>query len=197
LSSAFSSPSDPDAAGPHRILVVYAHSAPERSRINRRMIDAARRMPGVLVHDLYATYPDFYIDVPREQALVADADVLVFVHPIRWYAMPSLLKEWIDVVFEAGWAYGDGATALKGKAYLLAVTTGGNAASYSAEGVHGYPFAAFLPPYEQTARLCGMRWQTPLVLHGAHHASEAEVDRHIAAFTQRLAGLSVPLNESA
>ena len=176
-----------------RILVIYAHAEPHRSRINRRMVEAAQLMPGVLVHDLYATYPDFYIDVAREQALLADADLVVLLHPIRWYAMPSLLKEWIDVVFEAGWAYGDGATGLKDKAYLLAVTTGGNAASYSEEGVHGHPFAAFLPPYEQTARLCGMRWQPPLVLHGAHHASEADVDRHIAAFTRRLADFQATL----
>ena len=154
--------------------------------MNRRLADAARTTPGVVVHDLYATYPDFYIDVEREQALLAAADMIVLLHPIRWYAMPSLLKEWIDVVFEAGWAYGVGATGLKDKACLLAVTTGGAEAAYSPEGVHGYPFAAFLPPYEQTARLCGMRWQAPLVLHGAHHASDADVAAHVRLFIERL-----------
>lgn len=169
-----------------KVLVIYAHAAPQRSRVNRLLADAARATPGVVVHDLYATYPDFYIDVAHEQALLADADMLVLLHPIHWYAMPSLLKEWIDVVFEAGWAYGDGATGLKDKACLLAVTTGGTAAAYSADGVHGHPFAAFLPPIEQTARLCGMRWQDPLVLHGAHHASEAEIAAHVRRFIERL-----------
>jgi len=169
-----------------RVLVIYAHAEPHRSRVNRQLADAARATPGVVVHDLYATYPDFYIDVAREQALIADADMIVLLHPIRWYAMPSLLKEWIDVVFEAGWAYGAGATGLKDKAYLLAVTTGGAAAAYSAEGIHGHPFAAFLPPYEQTARLCGMRWQEPLVFHNAHHASDADVAAHIRLFIERL-----------
>ena len=32
---------------------------------------------------------------------------------------------------------------------------------------------AFLLPQAQTARLCGMRWLPPWVLHGAHRASEA------------------------
>jgi putative NADPH-quinone reductase len=168
------------------VLVIYAHPESQRSRVNRQLLDAARITPGVVVHDLYATYPDFYIDAKREQARIADADLLVFVHPVRWYAMPALLKEWIDVVFEAGWAYGPGATGLKDKGYLLAVTTGGAEAAYSPDGIHGHAFADFLPPYEQTARLCGMHWQAPLVLHGAHHASDEEVAAHIRRFIARL-----------
>ncbi|HBF51509.1 MAG TPA: hypothetical protein DDX04_15465, partial [Massilia sp.] len=41
----------------HRILVLYAHPAPHRSRINRRLANAARSIDGVLLHDLYETYP--------------------------------------------------------------------------------------------------------------------------------------------
>jgi glutathione-regulated potassium-efflux system ancillary protein KefF len=170
-----------------RVVVIYAHAEPQRSRVNRLLADAARALPGVVVQDLYATYPDFYIDAASEQALLADAQLVVLLHPIRWYAMPSLLKEWIDVVFEAGWAYGQGATGLKDKACLLAVTTGGSEAAYSSDGIHGRPFADFLPPYEQTARLCGMQWQTPLVLHGAHHASEQDIAAHVDQFRLRLA----------
>ena len=171
---------------PPRVLVIFAHAEPHRSRVNRQLLAAAQVTPGVVVRDLYATYPDFYIDAKREQALIADADLLVFVHPIRWYAMPALLKEWIDVVFEAGWAYGDGATGLKDKGYLLAVTTGGAESAYSPGGTHGHVFADFLPQYEQTARLCGMQWQEPLVLHGAHHASDADVAAHIRRFIERI-----------
>lgn len=180
-----------------RVLVIYAHPEPHRSRVNRLLAEAARALPGVLVHDLYARYPDFYIDVAHEQALLADADLLVLLHPIRWYATPSLLKEWVDVVFEAGWAYGDGATGLKDKGYLLAVTTGAAAAAYTPDGMHQHEFADFLPPYEQTARLCGMRWQAPLVLHGAHHASDADVAAHVDAFTRRLAGFALPVTSKA
>ena len=176
---------NPEPTAP-RVLVIYAHAEPHRSRVNRQLADAARATPGVLVHDLYATYPDFYIDVAHEQKLLAQADLLVLLHPVRWYTMPALLKEWIDVVFEAGWAYGEGATGLTDKGCLLAVTTGGAEAAYSPDGIHGHAFADFLPPYEQTARLCGMRWQEPLVLHGAHHASEDDIAAHIRTFIDRL-----------
>ncbi|MGZ8288050.1 MAG: glutathione-regulated potassium-efflux system oxidoreductase KefF [Telluria sp.] len=168
-------------------LVIHAHPAPHQSRVNRRLADAARSMPGVDVHDLYESYPDFYIDVAREQARVEQASLLVFLHPIQWYSAPALLKEWIDSVFETGWAHGPGGNALRGKGYWLAVTTGAPAEAYAHGGVHGRPFGDFLAPFEQTAALCGMQWLAPHVLHGAHLAGMDAVEAHVAAFTRRLA----------
>jgi glutathione-regulated potassium-efflux system ancillary protein KefF len=170
----------------NRVLVLYAHPAPHRSRINRRLAEAARALEGVLVHDLYETYPDFYIDVPREQALLEQAELVVFLHPIRWYSMPSLLKEWTDSVLEPGWAYGSGATALGGKGYLLAVSTGSAEDDYQTGERHGRRFEAYLPPFEQTALLCGMDWWPPHILHGANRADEAAIDAHVASFRARL-----------
>ena len=169
-----------------RVLVLFAHAAPHRSRVNARLAAAARSVPGVHVHDLYETYPDFFIDVEREQALVAAADVVVFLHPIQWYGMPALLKEWTDVVLQHGWAYGKDGTALHGKGYWMVATTGSTAEAYQSGAAHGRPFAHYLPPFEQTAALCGMRWLEPLILHGAHVVSDADVDAHVAAFRDRL-----------
>ncbi len=180
-----------------RILVLYAHPAPQRSRINRKLADAARKLDGVLVHDLYETYPDFYIDVAREQALVEHAELVVFLHPIRWYSMPSLLKEWVDRVLQPGWAYGPGATALRGKGYWLAVTTGSPEDAYQAGERHGRTFDAYLPPFEQTAALCGMQWWPPHILHGASGLDDAAIDDHVAAFRARLeAFLLTPAQET-
>ena len=157
-----------EAAPAAKILVLYAHPAPQRSRVNRALAAAAADLPSVKVHDLYETYPDFHIDVAAEQALLAEADLVVFQHPIQWYSMPALMKEWVDLVLEAGWAYGTNGTALHGKTLWLVVTTGGAEDAYQPGAYHGYPFESFLPAYEMTARLCGMHWAPPLVLHGAH-----------------------------
>ncbi len=169
-----------------RLLLVYAHPAHHLSRVNRRLADAARSCEGVEVLDLYDTYPDFFIDVAAEQARVERADALVFVHPIQWYSMPALLKEWIDLVFKAGWAYGKGGAALAGKAYWLVATAGSPAPEYAPGGLHARPFDDYLPQFRQTAALCAMEWQEPLVLFGAHHATPAEIDAHVAVFTERL-----------
>ncbi|HEV2611283.1 MAG TPA: NAD(P)H-dependent oxidoreductase [Noviherbaspirillum sp.] len=169
-----------------RIVVVYAHPTHRLSRVNRRLIEAAMTVPRVQVSNLYETYPDFYIDVAHEQALLAQADLIVFQHPIQWYSMPSLMKEWIDLVLEYGWAYGRGGNALQGKDCWLVATTGSREDSYRAGGVHGHAFDAFLPPFRQTAALCGMRWLPPLILHGAHKVDDPVIDAHIETYRNRL-----------
>lgn len=147
-------------------------------------------MEHVTVHDLYQAYPDFYIDVSAEQARLAAADAVVFLHPIQWYSMPALLKEWLDVVLLPGWAYGSGGDALKGKTYWLVASTGSPAEAYHPQGVHARPFEDFLPQFEQTAALCSMRWEPPLILHGAHRVDDAAHDAHIADFRARLSRMA-------
>lgn len=167
--------------------VLAAHPHWRESRVNRRLLAAARGVPGVEVVDLYGRYPDYAIDVPAEQARVARAGLLVLVHPIQWYSMPPLQKLWLDEVLAYGWAYGAGGGALRGKDLWLVATTGGPEASYHPASYNRYFFDAFLPPYEQTAALCGMRFLPPLVLHGARSAPEAEVAAHVRTFAERLA----------
>ena len=167
-------------------LVLYAHPQAHLSRVNRPLADTARAIPGVTVHDLYDSYPDFYIDVPAEQARLAAADVVVFLHPIQWYSMPSLLKEWVDAVLLPGWAYGEHGHALDGKTYWLVATTGSAAEAYSASGAHGRAFDDYLPAFRQTAALCRMRWETPHILHGAHQVDSGAVQAHLDAFADRL-----------
>ncbi len=181
-------PDTPDAPD---ILVLAAHPQLEQSRVTRRlMLAAARRVPGtaarVEVRDLYALYPDYLVDTAAEQTALSAARLVVWLHPVHWYAMPPLMKLWLDEVLAFGWAYGPGGTALRGKALWLVTSTGGPADSYRPEGYNQRPFAHFLPPYEQTAALTGMRWLPPLVLHGAHRVSDADIEAHAQRFAQRL-----------
>jgi len=111
----------------------------------------------------------------------------VWLHPVHWYAMPPMLKLWLDEVFAFGWAYGPGGRALAGKDLWLAASTGGPQESYRPDGYNRYFFDAFLHPCEQTAALCGMRWLPPLLLHGAHRVGKETLDTHSALFAERLA----------
>ena len=173
---------------PH-VLVLYAHPAPQRAPLMRALADAARALPGVLVQDLYERYPDFDIDGPHERSLLDGARLLVLLHPIRWYGMPSLLKEWMEIVLQPGWAYGHaGQGALCGKGFWLVTTTGSGPEAYRPGGLHGRPFADFLPPFEQTAALCGMDWIEPFVMHGAAKLDDAAIAAHADEFRRRLLG---------
>lgn len=175
---------------PH-VLVLAAHPDLRVSRVNRRLLDAARSLaaeaPGRLeVRDLYALYPDFAIDVAAEQAAAARADLIVWQHPIQWYAMPALMKLWLDEVLTHGWAYGRGGTALAGKDLWPVLSTGGSEAAYRPGGYNRHFFDAFLPPYEQTAALCGLRMLPPMVLHGAHAVDDAALAAHAQVYAERL-----------
>lgn len=170
------------------VLVLCAHPELAQSRVNRALMDAAARSgDGVVLRDLYALYPDYLIDVPAEQALLAQARLVVWQHPWHWYGMPPLLKLWVDEVLAFGWAYGPGGTALRGKDLWLVTSTGGGEQAYHPSGHNRYFFDAFLPPYEQTANLVGMRFLPPLVLHGAHRVAPQALAEHAALYAQRLA----------
>ena len=172
---------------PRATYVLAAHPNWRESRVNRLLLERANGLGGpVKVQDLYGRYPDYDIDAAAEQANAEAADLLVLLHPIQWYSMPALMKLWMDDVLAYGWAYGPGAAALQGKDLWLVATTGGPEASYHPQGYNRYFFDAFLPPYEQTAALCGMRFLPPLLLHGAHRATPEQVRAHVDIFADRL-----------
>lgn len=150
-----------------KVLVLLAHPVLERSRVNRRLAEAAAGLEGVTVHDLYETYPTLVIDAKREQALLASHQTLVLQHPFYWYSSPALLKEWQDIVLEHGWAYGKGGTALNEKIMVSAITTGGPAMAYRKDGYNRFTIKELLSPFNQTAHLCGMRYLAPFAIHGS------------------------------
>lgn len=168
-------------------LILLAHPRLPASRINAALVDAARGIEGVTVHDLYAAYPDGFIDVAAEQRRLLAHDHVVLQFPIQWYAMPALLKHWFDEVLQAGWAYGRDGTALAGKSMLVAATSGGDPADY---GRHAGQFtlAELLRPIEASARYCGMRWLGH-VAFGANERINAQLPRFAADYAARLRAL--------
>lgn len=116
-----------------KVLLVVGHPDLSQSKANKALVDAVRELAHVTVHDLYATYPDFQIDVDAEQALLADHNVIVFQHPVFWYNTTPLFKQWQDKVFTLGWAFTmDGsASQLAGKKAVVAVTAGVPAEHYT------------------------------------------------------------------
>ena len=124
------------------------------------------------IHDLYEQYPDFHIDVPREQELISKHDIVIWHHPFYWYSCPPLMKQWIDMVLEFNWAYGPKGTALQNKICLNAITTGGSKEVYCSSGYNSFTVEQFLRPFEQTANLCGMTYLPPFAVMGTHNLSD-------------------------
>lgn len=161
-----------------KILIVFAHPKFEQSRTNKVLVKKIKSNTNVTFHDLYEQYPDFHIDVPFEKKLLTQHDVIIWHHPFYWYSCPPLMKQWIDLVLEFGWAYGPGGEALIGKKCLQVITTGGSSVVYCSEGKNVYSVNEFLRPFEQTARLCGMKYLSPYAVMGTHKLSGEELDEH-------------------
>jgi glutathione-regulated potassium-efflux system ancillary protein KefG len=174
---------------PSDVLILFAHPAPQRSRVNRALRRAVIDLPGVTFHDLYAAYPDFMIDVADEQALLRAHDVIVLQHPFYWYSAPAILKEWQDLVLQHGFAYGEGGKALAGKTLMSAISTGGHEASYDDSGMNRFAITELLRPFEQTARLCGMNWLPPFIVHGTHAIEEEAISLSAEAYRQLIGEL--------
>ncbi|MEM9595176.1 MAG: NAD(P)H-dependent oxidoreductase [Acidobacteriota bacterium] len=173
----------------NKILVLFAHPALDKSRVNRRLAASVDGLPGVTFHDLYEAYPDSHIHPEREQELLTAHDTVVFQFPFFWYSTPAILKEWQDIVLQHGWAYGSEGNALRGKTALFVVSTGGREAAYQADGYNRHTMRQFLAPLFQTCRLCGIDCLPPFVVHGTLAMPPRVIDGHAADYRRVLGAI--------
>lgn len=148
-----------------KVLIQFAHPTLSKSNVQKTLESYARKVKGVTFNDLYEHYPDLFIDVKREQQLLAQHDIVVFQHPFYWYSSPPILKQWQDLVLEYNWAYGPEGYALAGKKMFNAVSCGGGRNAYSESGYNRFPVSQYLLPFNQTAYLCRMEYLPPFVVH--------------------------------
>ena len=177
---------------PAKVLLLYAHPESQDSVANRVLLKPATQLSNVTVHDLYAHYPDFFIDIPREQALLREHEVIVFQHPLYTYSCPALLKEWLDRVLSRGFASGPGGNQLAGKYWRSVITTGEPESAYRYDALNRYPMSDVLRPFELAAGMCRMHWLSPIIIYWARRQSAQELASHARAYGDWLAN---PLQE--
>ena len=191
-----------------KVLILFAHPRPSGSHVQRVLCDVVSNLPGVTFHDLYAAYPDLTIDVAHEQALLAEHDVIILQHPFYWYSAPAIIKEWLDLVLELGWAYGPGGDKLHRKFLMNAISTGGAEAAYRRHGRNRFEIMDLLSPFNQSAHLCGMAYLEPFVVFAGRWLTTEDLnlrasdyqglieglrDGHIDPMTRLARGYTLPL----
>lgn len=164
---------------PVNVLLLYIHPESQDSIANRMLLQAAGQQNNVTVHDLYAHYPDFFIDVNHEQQLLLEHQVVVFQHPLYTYSCPALLKEWFDRVLSRGFASGTDGNMLEGKYWRSVITTGEPETAYHQNGLNRYPMSDIMRPFELTAQMCRMHWMTPMIIYWARRQAP-EVQKNVA-----------------
>lgn len=178
-----------------RILVLTAHRNPDESRINKILIEAVRQLPNVTVQELIRVYPDYLIDVAREQELLQSHDTIVMMFPFYWYSSPAILCEWQDAVLTYGFAYGRQGTKLHDKPLQLIVSTGGNAQAYTPEGYNRYSVEELLLPFHAMANLTGMDYLPPYLIQGVSDISDEQLAQEVAGVVKLLRELQCTVTD--
>ncbi|XRG79421.1 NAD(P)H-dependent oxidoreductase [Rossellomorea sp. GAMAL-10_SWC] len=157
-----------------KTLVIVAHPYMEQSIVNKVWMNRLQQEE-VMIHNLYAHYPNFEIDVEEEQQLLLDHDRIVLQFPFYWYSTPAILKQWQDSVLSYGFAYGSEGTKLKGKELILAISTGGPEQAYQAGGSNHYSMSELTRPLQATATLCGMHFLPSFLLQGVMNLTDEKL----------------------
>ncbi len=173
----------------NRILILFAHPALEKSRAQRVLLKSAEKLEGVTINDLYENYPEFDVDIHREQKLLLEHDIIILQHPLYWYSGPALLKQWMDLVLEHGWAYGKDGHALKGKRIFNAFSSGGGKNAYAASGMQGCTISEVMMQFQKTAALCKMVYLPPFWVPGTHRLDAPQINEYGRLYRKLLIAL--------
>jgi glutathione-regulated potassium-efflux system ancillary protein KefG len=166
-----------------KTMVIVAHPNLQGSRVNKAWVEALRKIPDVTINDLTAKYPDIQnIDILEEQALLLAHDRYVLQFPLYWYSCPAILKQWIDLVLQPGFAYAVGGDKLHGKEWMVSTSVGSTEDGYRAGGHNHFSVDELLRPFQQTVNYTGGIYRSPFCFYRAMLVTDAE----IAEGTQRM-----------
>jgi putative NADPH-quinone reductase len=83
-----------------RVLVLLTHPIPEKSKIQKSLVDATGKLHNVDVHDLYQVNPHGTMDVAYEQELRKKHDTVVLQYTYYWHSTSPLIQQWIDPILK-------------------------------------------------------------------------------------------------
>lgn len=192
-----------------KALVVYTHPNPESfcAAIYETAVEALTRAGcEVRVRELYdhpfeitlelddlaalraGQVPD---DVAAEHALIAWADLLVFVYPVWWFDRPARLKGWFDRAWTPGFAFvydeGGPRGLLEGKQAVVFQTAGAPEAAYAATGDEA---SIVRPMQEGTLRFCGLEVPAFETFYAVPYVDEATREAMLLRVQSTLTGLA-------
>ena len=142
-----------------KILLVVAHPNIEASIANKTIIENFISLhPETEIDELYKLYPDFKINIKKEQEKLLKADFIILQFPMFWYNAPALMRQWFEDVLEHGFAYGSKGKALQGKKLIVSITTGSPVEEYREGGIQSFTIDDLTKGFHQLANLCSMKW---------------------------------------
>ena len=130
------------------------------------------------------------LDVRREQAKLAAADLVLLHFPVWWFSMPAILKGWVDRVFSRGFAYSAGrkyeSGHFAGKRAMLCITTGTAATLYEPGGMDGDLHHVLWPIHNGILAYTGFTVLPPHAAWMPGRVDAATREAYLAGYARRL-----------
>lgn len=152
-----------------RVVVLLAHPQLQTSVANNELANVAKEMDNVIVHNLYDEV-DAAFDVDEWSRALTYASALVLQFPFHWMSAPYMLKRWQDEVL----THLARTPAIAGKPMQLVVTAGSECSAYRSGGMNRFTIDELLRPYQASAILSGMTWETPIIVYGIGNEDSAK-----------------------
>lgn len=158
-----------------KILVVAGHPEINTNSVGNKLIveQLGEKLENVTIHKLGELYPDYKIDVEKEQKILMEHNVIVFQFPYFWYTVPALMKKWLDDVFVHGFSHGRTGDKLHGKKILFSITTGAPAEAYTHEGAMKHTVEDYLYLLDTFAEMTGMEKIGVVKTNGISYSTRA------------------------
>ena len=122
------------------------------------------------------------------------ADLLVFSFPLWWGGVPAIVKGWFDRVCAYGVAYADGKRFERGyfvgRRALLALTTGGTAQRFSADGSYGEMRHVLHSVQRCMLEYLGLEVMDPFVAYAAPRVDPTVRAQYLREFEARVLAIA-------
>lgn len=166
--------------------MIISHPEIMESGSQQYLLSSIPENKDITVHHLESIYPDFNIDVKKEQNLLKEYDRIVFQFPFYWYSAPALLKKWQDDVLADGFAYGKKGKALVGKEFGLVISIGVRKEEYQPGGREGFSIDELMKPFQAMALKTGMEFLKMLPIFQFSYLTENQKMNLLIRYQQYL-----------
>lgn len=151
--------------------MILAHPKIENSIGNKIISELTNKDDNVEVRHLNKLYPNFKINIQAAQEALLRSDTIIFQYPLYWYSSPAILKEWIDQVFEYGFAFGENYK-LAEKNVIISITVGSDKKFYPQEVIEKIVF-----PIKGLAAYCKMNYIGEVISNNINNYSPEAAEK--------------------
>ncbi|MDO4432846.1 MAG: NAD(P)H-dependent oxidoreductase [Aerococcaceae bacterium] len=155
-----------------KTIVYIAHEEITQSSSQQFLLQSGQALTNAIFVDLHAEWQkNGTFDTQVEQQRLMQYERILFQFPLYWYQAPSILKQWMDTVFDTSKAL---QMHLQRCQLGLVVVAGVKASAYQAGGKEQRTLSELLSPYEALARYFGMTYLPIFAIHQFQYLTETE-----------------------